>query len=136
MTGVQTCALPIYPHCAQIYRHSHHGSLQLSAFASVGMALPFSHALGVSGHDLVLLALFGLVNSALGMALFTLGSKFLPPIETALLGALDAPLAPVWVWLAFGETPSVATLAGGGIVFAAVAAHIVRQASNGATSSS
>ena len=37
----------------------------------------------------------------------------LPAIETALIGALDAPLAPVWVWLCFAETPSGETLIGG-----------------------
>ena len=100
----------------------------LSALLSAAVALPFSSALEVTGHDLGLLALFGLINSALGLALFTLGSRLLPPIETALLGALDAPLAPIWVWLAFSETPGVATVVGGGIVFAAVGAHIVREA--------
>ncbi len=100
----------------------------LSGLASAAMALPFAHVLVVTPHDLWLLAGFGLINSALGLALFSIGSRRLPPIETALIGALDAPLAPVWVWLAFGETPSLPTLAGGGIVFAAVAAHIAREA--------
>ena len=34
-------------------------------------------------------------------------------------------LAPLWVWLAFNERPGINTLAGGGIVFAAVVFHIV-----------
>ena len=100
----------------------------LSAFISAAAALPFAHVAGVTGQEIFLLALFGVVNSALGITLFMIGSRYLPPIETALLGALDAPLAPVWVWLAFSETPGVATFVGGGIVFAAVGAHIVREA--------
>ena len=32
-----------------------------------------------------------------------------------------------WVWLCFAETPSVETLIGGAIVFAAVIAHIAQQ---------
>ncbi len=107
----------------------------LSAFISAAAALPFAQALSVSGNELALLALFGVVNSALGITLFMIGSRYLPPIETALLGALDAPLAPVWVWLAFSETPGVATIVGGGIVFAAVGAHIVREATKAPTSS-
>ena len=59
------------------------------------------------------LAVFGLVNSAIGFSLFLIGSRHLPPVETAPLGALEAPVAPLWVWLAFNETPSVATLIGG-----------------------
>ena len=35
------------------------------------------------------------------------------------------PLAPLWVWLAFKETPTAATLIGGAIVFAAVGFHLI-----------
>ncbi len=97
----------------------------LSALLSAAACWPFGHPLDVTGNQFVLLALFGLVNSALGLALFTLGAKLLPAIETALIGSLDAPLAPLWVWLAFSETPSHSTLIGGAIVFGAVVAHVV-----------
>lgn len=106
----------------------------LSALLSAIAALPFSGALAVTPTELGLLALFGLTNSALGLALFTLGSRLLPAIETALIGSLDAPLAPIWVWLAFGERPSTATLTGGAIVFAAVLVHIIREARGGGAS--
>ncbi|MBV9520556.1 MAG: DMT family transporter, partial [Hyphomicrobiales bacterium] len=102
----------------------------LSALLSGLVCWPFGEPLSVSAHELLLLILFGLVNSAAGLALFTLGARLLPPIETALIGSLDAPLAPLWVWLAFKETPSVSTLAGGLIVFAAVAVHIMVEARN------
>lgn len=98
----------------------------LSALISAALAWPLGSPFGVSGPDLAVLAAFGLVNSAAGLLLFTLGARYLPPIETALLGALDAPLAPVWVWLVFGERPAGATLLGGGIVFVAVVAHVLR----------
>ena len=90
--------------------------------------MPFAGQLWVSGHDFFYLALFGLINSAIGIVLFTLGSRLLPAIETGLVGSLDAPLAPIWVWLAFGETPTTATLLGGLIVFAAVFAHVLASA--------
>lgn len=77
---------------------------------------------------IVILAIFGLSNSLLGFALFILGSRRIPAVETALIGALEAPIAPVWVWLMFGETPGPATLLGGFIVFAAVFWHILRSA--------
>ena len=99
----------------------------LSALLSGFAALPFAEGLAVSGTDLGLLALFGLVNSALGLTLFSLGARFLPAVETALITALDAPLAPVWVFLVFAETPELATLGGGGIVFAIVAQHLWRE---------
>jgi len=97
----------------------------LSAFLSAAIAMPFAANLAVSGQDLVNLAMFGIVNSSLGLVLFTLGARMLPAVETGLIGSLDAPLAPIWVWLIFAETPTAVTLIGGLIVFAAVTAHIV-----------
>lgn len=97
----------------------------LSALLSGLVCWPLGEPLAISGYELFLLALFGLVNSAVGLALFTLGARLLPAIETALIGALDAPLAPLWVWFAFGETPGIGTFAGGLIVFMAVAVHIM-----------
>jgi drug/metabolite transporter (DMT)-like permease len=76
--------------------------------------------------DMVILAAFGVVNSALGIALFLMGSRHIKPVETALIGALDAPLAPLWVWIVFAEYPSVQTLIGGTVVFMAVVGHIIR----------
>jgi len=48
------------------------------------------------------------------------GAKRLPAAETALLSALETPLAPVWAWLMFSEIPAVLTLVGGAIVLLAV----------------
>ena len=96
----------------------------LSAIVSAAACWPLaSHALP-SSTELVELALFGLVNSAVGIALFTLGARLIPAVETALIGALDAPLAPVWVWLAFGETPGRNTILGGILVMGAVLVNI------------
>lgn len=100
----------------------------LSALASGLVAWPFCQPLAVTGADLFYLLLFGLVNSAAGLTLFTFGARLLPAIETALIGSLDAPLAPLWVWLAFAETPSHQTLIGALIVFTAVFFHVTRSA--------
>ncbi len=96
----------------------------LSALLSAAASWPLGHPLAVSPRDLALLALFGLCQSALGIGLFSLGARYLPAVETALIGALDAPLAPLWVFLAFGETPGPATLGGGAIVFIAVGSYL------------
>jgi drug/metabolite transporter (DMT)-like permease len=79
-------------------------------------------------ETVAILAIFGISNSLLGFALFILGSRRIPAVETALIGALEAPIAPVWVWMTFGETPGPATLVGGLIVFAAVFWHILHSA--------
>ncbi len=96
----------------------------LSALLSGLACWPLGHPTAVTGEALLLLLLFGLVNSAAGLAFFTLGARLLPPVETALIGALDAPLAPLWVWLAFAETPGISTIVGGSIVFVAVAVYV------------
>lgn len=97
----------------------------LASLLSAAFSWPFGAPLAASPRELVLLAAFGVVNFAIGLPLFTFGARRLPPIETALIGALDAPLAPLWVWLAVRETPSRSILVGGVIVFGAVAAHMI-----------
>lgn len=71
-----------------------------------------------------LLAGFGLVFA---FAFITLaeGAKRLPAAQTALLGLLETPLAPLWAWLAFAEAPTLATVLGGGIILASVVAHTI-----------
>lgn len=97
----------------------------LSALLSAIAAMPFGTLMLGSTDELFMLALFGLVNSALGLSLFTLGARLLPAIETALIGSLDAPLAPLLVWIFVGERPLATTVVGGIVVFAAVAGHIL-----------
>lgn len=97
----------------------------LSALFSGLACWPFGQPLAVSAHDLLLLFLFGTMNSAIGLGLFTFGARLLPPVETALIGALDAPLAPLWVWLAFDEVPDRSTILGGLLVLAAVSWHFI-----------
>ena len=55
-----------------------------------------------------------------GLALLTFGARVLPPAEVALLSLLEVVLGPLWVWLAYSERPSTATLVGGAVVTAAV----------------
>lgn len=89
------------------------------------IALPFGTPFAVDGQSMLYLVAFGIVSTALGNLFFALGSRRIAAIETALIGALDAPLAPLWVWIAFNETPGINTLIGGGIVLCAVFAHIL-----------
>lgn len=100
----------------------------LATLLSVLAVLPFAATSLPNGNTILILAIFGLSNSLLGFALFILGSRRIPAIETALIGALEAPIAPVWVWLMFSETPEAATVVGGLIVLAAVFWHILRSA--------
>lgn len=96
----------------------------LSAALTALVSLPLASPASVGLLDLGYLALFGITNMGLGLIFFTIGARMIPAVQTALIGALDAPLAPVWVWLAFGETPRATTILGGTVVLAAVLTHI------------
>jgi len=97
----------------------------ISAFLAATICLPFATTTGLTPGNLTLTAAFGLVNSSLAFALFVFGARRVTPVETALIGALEVPITPLWVWLAFDETPSAPTLAGGALVLAAVLGHIL-----------
>ncbi|MBK6466629.1 MAG: DMT family transporter [Rhodobacter sp.] len=87
--------------------------------------LPFASLDGVTPQALGMMIAFGLVNSTLAFALFIFGARLVAPVETALMGALEVPVTPLWVWLVFDELPTPATLLGGGLVLAAVVGHIL-----------
>jgi drug/metabolite transporter (DMT)-like permease len=97
----------------------------LSAFLCPLVVAPIARPAAVSPTDLFYLALFGITQFGLGLLLLTLGARLISATESALISALEGPLAPLWVWLAFREIPSPATLAGGTIVMIAVSAHIL-----------
>jgi drug/metabolite transporter (DMT)-like permease len=78
----------------------------------------------VTPAELALLAGFGALSFGLGLALFVTGARLLPAATAALIGVAETVLGPLWVWLAWGETPAARTLIGGGIVLAALVAHL------------
>ena len=92
----------------------------LSSLASTVLTAPLAHLAEPSGLQIAQLAVFGVGQLGLGLVLLTAGSRRLSASRVALIGGLDVPLAPVWLWLAFDETPTTATIAGGLAVIAAV----------------
>ncbi len=95
-------------------------AMAVAALLTALLALPFASPLRTTGVDIGWAAMFGFVQLGLGLVLMAVGARMVSSTEVALYSTLDVPLAPLWVWLAFGETPSWTTLAGGGIVVAAV----------------
>ena len=97
----------------------------LSAFAVAVVVAPVATPSAGIGPDLVYLVLFGTTQFGLGLLLLTLGTRLISATQSALIGSLETPLAPIWVWLAFGEIPAPMTCVGGAIVMAAVAADLL-----------
>jgi drug/metabolite transporter (DMT)-like permease len=107
-------------------------ALFLIALSGLILLVPTPLRAGVGSGDfaigwwnLVIVIAMGAIQLTLGLALFTIGSKTVPAAELALLALLEPVLAPIWVWLAFGEVPPVPTLAGGAVIMAALLGRIV-----------
>ena len=77
------------------------------------VSAPFASPWAASVSGLVYLFGFGFSQMTLGLTLFTIGSGLIPAVANALIGALEAPRGPLWVWLAFGELPAATTFVGG-----------------------
>ncbi len=84
------------------------------------VAAPFAHPGELDGKDVALLAGLGIGQIGLGLIFVTIGARLIPAAEVALITLLEVVLGPLWVWIALGEKPSAATLAGGAIVLGAV----------------
>jgi drug/metabolite transporter, DME family len=81
-----------------------------------------------SPHDMAVAFAIGFCVVALGMILFTLGSRVVPAAELTLLSLIEVLLGPLWVWLALGETASRNTLIGGAVLLAGVVFNAVMRA--------
>lgn len=112
-----------------IIRQNRHVSMlpaaALSAFLCAAIALPFSRPLQVPLADMPDLVLFGTVQFGLGLLLMTIGTRLISATRSALIGSMENPLAPLWVWLAFGERPLPTTFIGGGLVMGAVVLDVL-----------
>ncbi len=100
-------------------------TLILSTLLCAVAVLPFSSPLAVASKDLAWLASFGLVQMTLGFLTFGLSLRYLPARDAALIGAVETPIAPIWVWLAFHEVPAQPTILGGLIIFVSVLAFLL-----------
>jgi len=69
------------------------------------------------------LVLAGLVVLPLALVLMTLGPRYLPAPEVAMISLLEAVLGPLWVWWVIGENPGWQTIAGGSVVIVVLMAH-------------
>lgn len=96
-----------------------------SAFICALLVAPFAAPLSVDARSFGLLALFGVSQFGLGLLLLAIGTPMVSATRGALIGTLQTPLATLWVWLAFAETPALLTLIGGAIVLAAVIADML-----------
>ncbi|WP_350333197.1 DMT family transporter [Coralliovum pocilloporae] len=91
----------------------------LSSVLLLPPALWLAKPLETASGEISILLAFGLIFAVASITLSE-GAKRLPAAQTALLGALETPLAPLWAFLLFAETPSQAALLGSGIILVAI----------------
>jgi drug/metabolite transporter (DMT)-like permease len=74
----------------------------------------------ISLQDASIAISMGVFQVGAGLAVFTIGSKVVPAVELTLLSMTEVVLGPLWVWYFLGETVSINTLLGGGILMLAI----------------
>ena len=92
-------------------------ALAVCAMSGVGIAL--------SLHDTLWSLALGVFQLGLALVLYTAGSRTLPAADISLVAMAEIVLAPLWVWLVFGETAGVLTLAGGALLMTAIAGDAI-----------
>jgi drug/metabolite transporter (DMT)-like permease len=97
----------------------------LSAFLCALLVWPWADPASATGDNFTNLFLFGTLQFGLGLLLLTMGTRLISASRSALIGALETPLAPALVWLAFGEMPSLMTCLGGAVVLGAVVGDLL-----------
>lgn len=79
-----------------------------------------SDSLAIGLADLAVLLWLGVGQLGAGFLLLTLGARYLPAAEAALLALTESVLAPIWAWLFIAEVPGPMSLVGGLIVLGCV----------------
>ncbi len=92
----------------------------LGSLISGVLMLPLAMPLQASPHDVAILAVLGILQLGFPCMLMVSASRHLSAPEISLLGLLEVLLGPIWAWLGAGEVPAHETLAGGGVVLAAL----------------
>jgi drug/metabolite transporter (DMT)-like permease len=91
----------------------------MSALATLPLSLPFA----ASAHDLMLLALLGVVQLSIPCLMSVAAARHLSAPEASLLALLEVIFGVAWAWLGAGETPATHVLGGGALVLIALAAN-------------
>ncbi|NVO06394.1 MAG: EamA family transporter [Rhodoferax sp.] len=97
----------------------------VGAFIAALAMAPFSNFGGTSTQDLLWLWLYGFLNVGVGFGLYLLGVRRIKAVLASLVCMLEIPLAPLWVYLFFGETVSRQSLVGGSVIVLAVLVNVL-----------
>jgi drug/metabolite transporter (DMT)-like permease len=88
----------------------------ISSVVTLPLAAPFQ----ASGHDIMLLALLGVVQLAIPCVLSVICARVLKAPEISLLGLLEVIFGIILAWWGAGEVPTPTVLTGGALVIGAL----------------
>jgi drug/metabolite transporter (DMT)-like permease len=85
------------------------------------ICIPFLFEMGsLTFSDLWKLAFLGIFQIAFAYALFSYGIKRILAVEASIISMLEPVLNPIWVFIGYGEVPSVYAIIGGVIIISAI----------------
>ncbi len=85
------------------------------------ICLPFLSTLEVITYsDLWMVSFLGVFQIAFAYAFFASGLKRVLAVEASIISMVEPVFNPVWVFIGYGETPSVTAIAGGIIILSAI----------------
>ena len=100
------------------------GAAITTAFSAV-MAAASGTGLAAPMMDVGLAAAYGVLVIGAGIFMLTIGARNVPAAELLVLSLTEVVFASIWVWLAFGEVPSILTLVGGLIILGSIGGQAV-----------
>ena len=97
----------------------------IAAAVSGTMALAGGAGLAVPLADIGLAAAYGVLVIGAGIFMLTIGARHVPAGELVVLSLTEVVFGPIWVALAFGEFPSLLTLAGGVVLLGSIVGQAI-----------
>ena len=85
------------------------------------ICIPFLFSLEmISFSDLWMVSFLGVFQIAFAYAFFASGLKRIFAVEASIISMVEPVFNPVWVFLGYGETPSITAILGGVIIITAI----------------
>lgn len=85
------------------------------------ISIPFLFSLEyLTIKDLSMLAFLGVFQIAIAYAFFSSGLKRILAVEASIIAMIEPVLNPVWVFIGYGETPTLTAIIGGLIILGAI----------------
>jgi DME family drug/metabolite transporter len=85
------------------------------------ISFPFMFSLGtLTTSDLWMVTLLGVFQIAIAYAFFSAGLKRIYAVEASIISMIEPVLNPVWVFIGYGEVPSITAIIGGLIILGSI----------------